>query len=144
MEAGYFHIVAYYGGVTPAVDAALGRALADSKLYYLAAQINLNNPLAPGEYFVWVKGHPAKPSGVFVHASSKYQDLGTKLRELAPEPGSGLSPDRAPRRRRPQFVKTRTYCTAIVPPEEVWLVGVEQRHCSSGNAPPMPTSSRIE
>jgi hypothetical protein len=83
IKAGYFHIVAYYGGTTPAVDAALGRALADSHAYYLAAQINVNNSFAPGEYFVWVKGHPAEPR-VFAHASSKFQDLGTKTRELAP------------------------------------------------------------
>jgi hypothetical protein len=84
IEAGYYHVVAYYGGTTPAVDAALGRALADSPAYYLAAQIDVNNPFAPGEYFVWVKGHPARPSGVFVHASSKFQNIGTKIQELAP------------------------------------------------------------
>jgi hypothetical protein len=84
IKAGYFHIVAYYGDTTPGVDAALGRALADSHAYYLAAQIDLNNPFAPGEYFVWVKGHPALPGGVSVHAGSKFRNAGSKIRELAP------------------------------------------------------------
>jgi hypothetical protein len=83
VQAGRYRIVAYYGHTTPAVDAALGRALADSKAYYLAAQIDVRNPFAPGEYFVWVKGRPPQPR-VFVHVSPKYQNLGTKTRQLAP------------------------------------------------------------
>ncbi len=84
IKAGYFHVVAYYGGTTPAVDKALGRALANSQAYYLAAQIDLNNPFAPGEYFVWVKGHPPQPSDLYVHTNPKFQNLGTKVKELVP------------------------------------------------------------
>jgi hypothetical protein len=84
VEAGYFRLVCYYGDSTPAVDAALGRALASTKAYYLAAEINVNDTFSPGEYYVWVKGRPPRISGVFAHTSPKYQDLGTKTRELAP------------------------------------------------------------
>ena len=88
VKAGYFRLVCYYGDATPAVDAALGRALVNTKTYYLAAEINDNDSHSPGEYYVWVKGRPPQISGVFAHVSSKYQDLGTKTRELAPSPAA--------------------------------------------------------
>ena len=84
VNAGYFHVVAYNGNVTAAADAVLAQALSASKDYYLAAEIHITDVFGPGDYFIWVKGHRPKPSGVFHHASTKYQDLGTKLRELAP------------------------------------------------------------
>ena len=83
VKAGYFHVVAYYGDATPSVDATLSRALANSKAYYLAAEINVNDTFAPGEYLVWVKGHAPAPK-VFVHANPKYQNLGTKTLQLTP------------------------------------------------------------
>jgi hypothetical protein len=84
VNAGYFNVVAYNGNVTAAADAVLAQALSASKDYYLAAEIHITDVFGPGDYFIWVKGHRPKPSGVFHHASPKYQDLGTKLRELAP------------------------------------------------------------
>jgi Dolichyl-phosphate-mannose-protein mannosyltransferase len=84
VNAGYFHVVAYNGNVTAAADAVLAQALSASKDYYLAAEIHITDVFGPGDYFIWVKGHRPKPSGVFHHASPKYQDLGTKIRELAP------------------------------------------------------------
>jgi 4-amino-4-deoxy-L-arabinose transferase-like glycosyltransferase len=84
VDAGYFHEVAYNGDVTPAADGALATALSASKAYYLAAEIQITDVLGPSDYYIWVKGHRPEPTGVFVHTSSKYQDLGTKIRELAP------------------------------------------------------------
>lgn len=84
MDAGYFHVVAYNNEVTGVADAVLAEALSASKDYYLAAEIHITDVFGPGDYFIWVKGHEPKPSGLFHHASPKYQDLGTKLRELTP------------------------------------------------------------
>ncbi len=84
MDAGYFHVVAYNGDVTQAADAVLAKALSASKSYYLAAEIGIDDTFGPGDYFIWVKGHAPKPSGLFVHASPKYQNLGSKITELAP------------------------------------------------------------
>ena len=84
VDAGYFHVVAYNNEVTGAADAVLAEALSASKDYYLAAEIHITDVFGPGDYFIWVKGHEPKPSGLFHHASPKYQDLGTKLRELTP------------------------------------------------------------
>jgi hypothetical protein len=83
VDAGYFHVVAYNDEVTAAADAVLAEALQASKDYYLAAVIHITDVYGPGDYYIWVKGHRPEPR-VFAHASSSYQDLGTKLRELAP------------------------------------------------------------
>jgi hypothetical protein len=84
LKDGYFQTVVYYFQVTPPVDGVLAHTLATSRTYYLAAEIGMNDSFGQGDYFVWVKGHAPTPGGVFAHASSKYPDLGTKLRELAP------------------------------------------------------------
>ena len=84
VDAGYFHVVAYDNEVTAAADAVLAQALSASKDYYLAAEIHITDVFGPGDYFIWVKGHPPTPSGIFAHASQNYLDLGTKVRELAP------------------------------------------------------------
>ncbi len=84
VDAGYFHVVAYDNEVTAAADAVLAQALSASKDYYLAAEIHITDVFGPGDYFIWVKGHPPEPRGVFAHASPNYPDLGTKVRELAP------------------------------------------------------------
>jgi hypothetical protein len=84
VNAGYFQVVAYDNEVTAAADAVLAQALSASKNYYLAAEIHITDVLGPGDYFIWVKGHAPKPSDLFHHASPKYQDLGTKIREIAP------------------------------------------------------------
>ncbi len=83
VDAGYFHVVAYNDEVTAAADAVLTEALQASKDYYLAAVIHITDVYGPGDYYIWVKGHRPEPR-VFAHVSSSYQDLGTKLRELAP------------------------------------------------------------
>jgi hypothetical protein len=77
-------VVAYDNEVTAAADAVLAQALSASKDYYLAAEIHITDVFGPGDYFIWVKGHPPTPSGIFAHASQNYPDLGTKVRELAP------------------------------------------------------------
>ena len=84
VDAGYFHVVAYDYEVTAAADAVLAQALSASNDYYLAAEIDITDVFGPGDYFIWVKGHRPSPAAVFAHASSKYPDLGTKFRELAP------------------------------------------------------------
>jgi 4-amino-4-deoxy-L-arabinose transferase-like glycosyltransferase len=84
LKDGYFQTVVYYFQVTPPVDGVLAHTLATSRSYYLAAEIGMSDSFGAGDYFVWVKGHAPAPGGVFAHASSKYPDLGTKLRELAP------------------------------------------------------------
>ena len=84
VDAGYFQVVAYNNEITGAADAVLAKALSASKDYYLAAEIHITDVFGPGDYFIWVKGHAPKPAHVFVHASPKYQNLGTKLQQLAP------------------------------------------------------------
>jgi hypothetical protein len=84
VDAGYFQVVAYNNEITTAADAVLAQALSASKNYYLAAEIHITDVFGPGNYFIWVKGHPPKQRHAFVHASPKYQDLGTKVEELAP------------------------------------------------------------
>lgn len=84
LKDGYFQTVVYYFQVTPPVDGVLAHTLATSHSYYLAAEIGMSDSFGAGDYFVWVKGHAPTPGAIFAHASSKYQDLGTKLRELAP------------------------------------------------------------
>ena len=83
LKDGYFQTVVYYFQVTPPMDGVLAHTLATSHIYYLAAEIGMNDSFGQGDYFVWVKGH-APTSRVFTHASPKYPSLGTKLRELAP------------------------------------------------------------
>jgi hypothetical protein len=84
LDAGYFQTVAYYYQVTSDMDGVLAKALSTGHSYYLAAEIGINDSYGSGDYFVWVKGHAPKPGGLFTHASPQYQNLGTKLRELAP------------------------------------------------------------
>ena len=84
VDAGYFQVVAYNNEITGAADAVLAKALSASKDYYLAAEIHITDVFGPGDYFIWVKGQAPKPAHVFVHASPKYQNLGTKLQQLAP------------------------------------------------------------
>jgi hypothetical protein len=84
VDAGYFRVVAYNNEITRAADAVLAQALSASKNYYLAAEIHITDVFGPGDYFIWVKGHPPKQRHVFAHASPKYQDVGTKVEELAP------------------------------------------------------------
>ena len=84
VDAGYFNVVAYNNEVTGAADAVLAEALSASKDYYLAAEVYITDVYGPGDYFIWVKGHRPKQKGLFVHANPKYQNIGTKMRELAP------------------------------------------------------------
>jgi hypothetical protein len=84
VDAGYFHVVAYNNEITGAADAVLDEALSASNDYYLAAEIHITDVFGPGNYFIWVKGHPKKTIPVFVHASSKYLDLGSKVQQLGP------------------------------------------------------------
>jgi hypothetical protein len=84
VDAGYFQVVAYNNEITRAADAVLAQALSASKDYYLAAEIHITDVFGPGNYFIWVKGHRPEPADLFVHSSPKYQDLGTKVEELAP------------------------------------------------------------
>jgi hypothetical protein len=50
-------VIAYTGLVTPANDQALGKALAASHSYYLAARIGASDYSGPVTYYIWVKGH---------------------------------------------------------------------------------------
>ncbi len=84
LNDGYFRTVVYYDQVTPDVDGVLAHVLSASRSYYLAAEIGITDSFGASDYFVWVKGHAPQPSGVFVHASPKYQNLGSKTSELAP------------------------------------------------------------
>ena len=84
VDAGYFQVVAYNNEITGAADAVLALALSASKDYYLAAEIHINDVFGPGDYFIWVKGHPNKRIPVYAHISSKYPDLGSKLQETGP------------------------------------------------------------
>ena len=84
VDAGYFHVVAYNNEITGAADAVLAQALSASKDYYLAAEIHITDVFGPGNYFIWVKGHPKKKIPVFAHRSSQYPDLGSKLQETGP------------------------------------------------------------
>ncbi len=55
IRAGYFHVVAYNGDVTPAADVAIAQALAGSHAYRLADVVHLSNSQGPVNYDIWVK-----------------------------------------------------------------------------------------
>ena len=55
IRAGYFHVVAYNGDVTPAADMAIAQALAGSDAYRLADVVHLSNSQGPVNYDIWVK-----------------------------------------------------------------------------------------
>jgi hypothetical protein len=62
VKTGEFQVVAYTGLVTPGSDQALGKALAASRSYYLAAKVNASDSSGPVTYYIWIKGHkPASP-----------------------------------------------------------------------------------
>jgi hypothetical protein len=93
LNDGYFQTVVYYYEVTPDMDGVIAHALSTGHSYYLAAEIGIDDSFGAGDYFVWVKGHAPQLSGVFVHASPKYQDLGSKITELAPDPAVSVGKD---------------------------------------------------
>jgi hypothetical protein len=61
IRAGYFHAIAYNGDVTPATDAAIGRALARSRMYRLATVVHLSDADGPVSYDIWVKRAAPRP-----------------------------------------------------------------------------------
>jgi Dolichyl-phosphate-mannose-protein mannosyltransferase len=57
VKTGEFQVIAYTGLVTPGSDQALGKALAASRSYYLAATVSASDSSGPVTYYIWVKGH---------------------------------------------------------------------------------------
>jgi hypothetical protein len=57
VKTGEFKVIAYTGLVTPGTDQALGKALAASRSYYLAAKVSASDSSGPVTYYIWVKGH---------------------------------------------------------------------------------------
>jgi hypothetical protein len=55
VRAGYFHLIAYNGDVTPATDTAIAKTLARSHAYRLAAVVHLSDVNGPLSYDIWVK-----------------------------------------------------------------------------------------
>ena len=62
--AGIFRLVAYDGGTTPATDAVIAKALAASRDYRLATVVREHDSSGPVQFYIWVKGLPAKPASV--------------------------------------------------------------------------------
>jgi len=61
VKAGQFQVICFDGDVTPANDAALGKALAADHSYYLANKIFIGPSYGAGDYYeIWVKGSPPK------------------------------------------------------------------------------------
>jgi hypothetical protein len=61
VRAGYFHVIAYNGDVTPATDTAIAETLARSRAYRLAAVVHLSDAYGPITYDIWVKRATAPP-----------------------------------------------------------------------------------
>jgi len=61
VKTGEFQVIAYTGLVTPGADQALGKALAASRSYYLAAKVNASDSSGPVTYYIWVKVHGHQP-----------------------------------------------------------------------------------
>jgi hypothetical protein len=55
IRAGYFHLIAYSGEVTPAADTAIAKTLASSRAYRLAAVVHLSDSGGPVSYDIWLK-----------------------------------------------------------------------------------------
>jgi hypothetical protein len=56
IEAGFFRLVAYTGGATPATDAVILSALKSSPDYQLTAVVQLTDSSGPVNYYIWVAG----------------------------------------------------------------------------------------
>jgi len=72
VKTGEFQVICYTGLVTPGPDQALGKALAASRSYYLAAKVSASDSSGPVTYYIWVKGH--KPAS---GAKAKRKAAGT-------------------------------------------------------------------
>ena len=58
VRAGYFHVIAYNGDVTPPTDTAIASILAKSHVYRLAKVVHLTDSAGPVTYRIWVKRPP--------------------------------------------------------------------------------------
>ena len=58
VRAGYFHVIAYNGDVTPPTDTAIAKVLAASHAYRLATVVHLTDSAGPVTYHIWVKRPP--------------------------------------------------------------------------------------
>ena len=56
IQAGFFQIVAYDGGTTPAADAVIARALRSTRDYGLASVVPEQDSSGRVDFYVWVKG----------------------------------------------------------------------------------------
>jgi dolichyl-phosphate-mannose-protein mannosyltransferase len=82
VKTGEFQMIAYTGLVTPGADQALGKALAASRSYYLAAKVSASDSSGPVTYYIWVKGHkPASGglAGVDPHVADRHGATGRRL-----------------------------------------------------------------
>jgi Dolichyl-phosphate-mannose-protein mannosyltransferase len=61
IRAGYFHVVAYSGDVTPATDSAIAKTLARSRAYRRAAVVHLSDADGPVTYDIWLKHATVPP-----------------------------------------------------------------------------------
>jgi hypothetical protein len=59
VRAGYFHVIAYNGDVTPPTDTAIAKVLAASHAYRLATVVHLTDAAGPVTYHIWVKRPPS-------------------------------------------------------------------------------------
>lgn len=62
VRAGYFHVIAYNGDVTPPTDTAIANILSSSHEYRLATVVHLTDSSGPVIYRIWVKRPPLKKS----------------------------------------------------------------------------------
>jgi hypothetical protein len=69
IRAGYFHVVAYDGDITPAADAAIARTLKSSRSYRLATVVRLRDSNGPVSYYIWV--HQNVPARRPAHRSHR-------------------------------------------------------------------------
>jgi hypothetical protein len=56
IRAGFFQIVAYDGGITPAADAVIAQALRSTRDYGLASVVPEHDSAGQVDFYVWVKG----------------------------------------------------------------------------------------
>ena len=97
VNAGYFQVVAYNNKITGAADAVLAEALSASKDYYLAAEIHITDVFGPGNYYIWVKGHPAETrSRSSLTAARSSRTSAARSRRRGPELGLPPMAGRAP------------------------------------------------
>jgi hypothetical protein len=54
VSAGYFHVIAYTGDTTPAVDSAIARTLKSSRSYRLVKVVHIHDSAGPVSYYIWV------------------------------------------------------------------------------------------